>query len=140
MKRTQISGIATALLLTFLLAPMAAAASESKVLATGAFEGRSDHIVSGSVALLSIGDAVLVVLGANFSLDGAPDPKVALGKNGYDPSTLLTALESKDGAQVYQLPKTVRVEEYNEVWIWCEKFDVPLGVASLKAAAPGAAE
>ena len=140
MKRARIGGIAAALLLTLVLAPMTAAASESKVLATGELEGRSDHVVSGSVALLSIGDAVLVVLGANFSLDGAPDPKVALGKDGYDPNTLLTALESNDGAQIFQLPKTVRAEDYNEVWIWCEKFDVPLGVASLEATGSGAAE
>lgn len=133
--RRYVGGLWAALLLVLSMASVAVAAPASKVLATGQFEGRSDHVVTGTVSILRIGDAVLVVLGPDFSLDGAPDPKVALGKDGYDPNTLLTLLESKDGAQVYVLPRSVRVADYNEVWIWCEKFGVPLGVAPLQAPA-----
>ena len=39
--------------------------------------------------------------GPDFSFDGAPDPKVALGADGYDASTLMGALGANTGEQIY---------------------------------------
>ncbi|MEM7643399.1 MAG: DM13 domain-containing protein [Pseudomonadota bacterium] len=94
---------------------------------TGTFEGASNHITTGTA---EIADGQVNLL-ADFTFDGAPDPKVALGRDGYDASTLMGALESDTGAQSYAIPAGINPDDYNEVWIWCEQFNVPLGVAKL---------
>ena len=97
------------------------------------FEGRSNHITSGSVKLVKDGERYIVELGDDFSLDGGPDPRVAFGKDGtYAPDTKLGALLNLTGKQSYAVPPTMDVSGYNEVYIWCEVAGVPLGVASLK--------
>lgn len=93
----------------------------------GTFEGASNHVTTGTAELA--GDQVNLL--ADFTFDGAPDPKVALGKDGYDASTLMGPLTSNTGASSYQVPAGIDTSEYNEVWIWCERFNVPLGVAKL---------
>ena len=75
----------------------------------------------------------VVVLAPDFSFDGAPDPKLGFGKNGYDASTQFSALRSNSGEQSYEIPASVDPEDYTEVWVWCEQYAVPLGVATLKA-------
>jgi hypothetical protein len=123
------------LLVLMAIVPASIGATDGQVLASGEFEGRSDHVVTGGVSIVQTGDSIAVVLGPDFELDGAPDPKVALGKDGYDSDTLLAPLESNEGEQVYELPASIQAGNYNEVWIWCEKFEVPLGVAYLSVPA-----
>ena len=73
-----------------------------------------------------------IVLGDDFSLDGAPDPRGGLGKDGhYDGNTDAGKLGNLTGAQSFTVPAGVDVSDFNEVYIWCEKFSVPLGVATL---------
>ena len=98
----------------------------------GTFKGKSNHITTGGVKVVKEGGKYRIELQGDFSFDGAPDPKVAMGKNGYDKSTLMGKLKSNSGAQVYKVPASINVDEMNEVWIWCEQFNVPLGVAKLK--------
>lgn len=101
--------------------------------AKGTFEGRSNHVTTGSVKLVKDGDRFIVELGDDFSLDGGPDPRVAFGKNGtYDPDSKLGALLHLTGKQQYAVPPTLDVSVYNEVYIWCDVAGVPLGVASIK--------
>ena len=94
----------------------------------GTFSGLSNHVTSGTAELNSDGVQLL----DDFFFDGAPDPKVALGKDGkYDPATLMGLLTSNSGSSQYALPAGINAADYNEVWIWCEQFNVPLGVASV---------
>jgi len=119
-----------------LLAGTFVAQAGSNVTASGTFTGKSDHITTGGVSVLHTESGYVVVLESDFSLDGAPDPKVGFGNNGkLAPGTLIAPLKDKDGLQVYAVPKTVDPSKFNEVYIWCEKFDVPLGVAALKLGA-----
>jgi hypothetical protein len=98
----------------------------------GTFEGRSNHVTTGSVKLVKDGDRYLVELGDDFSLDGGPDPRVAFGKDGtYDPDTKLGALLNLTGKQVYAVPPTLGASKVNEVYSGCEVAGVPLGVAAL---------
>lgn len=94
----------------------------------GTFTGKSNHITTGTA---EIADGKVNLLG-DFTFDGAPDPKIALGKNGYDKKTLMGKLKSNKGASSYVIPAGINPDAYNEVWVWCEKFNVPLGVAKLK--------
>jgi len=116
------------------MAPISASAESSVKSVSGTFTGKSDHITTGGVTIVKTANGgAVVILDSNFSLDGAPDPRVALGKDGkYADETDLGILIKNDGLQVYAIPAHVNVDDYNEVYIWCKKFAVPLGVASVK--------
>ena len=112
-------------------APVAATQASAAV-ASGTFDGRSDHITTGKVSLVKTGSGYALNFAADFSLDGAPDPIVAVG-NGetYDAANKIGALTHKTGTQSYALPASFSPANFSEVYVWCEKFNVPLGVAKL---------
>lgn len=100
---------------------------------SGAFEGGSGHSTAGAVSIIEKDGKYLIHLGDDFVQDGtAPDATVALGQDGYDETTNLGKLRSFTGAQDYELPAGIDPAKFNEVYIWCKKFSVPLGVASIK--------
>lgn len=99
----------------------------------GTFTGANEHVTTGGVQIVKTADGgAVVILDSDFSLDGAPDPRVGLGKDGtYDPASDLGILLHNTGVQVFVVPASVNVDDYNEVYIWCLKFSVSLGAASL---------
>ena len=101
-------------------------------LSKGTFSGRSDHITTGHVTLEKTATGYQLSFAADFSLDGAPDPIVALG-NGetYLAANKIGTLKNKTGRQVYQLPASFTPAQFSQVYVWCEQFSVPLGVAQL---------
>ncbi len=107
-------------------------AQSMTVASSGMFEGRSNHITSGSVKIVEENGRRFVELGDDFSFDNGPDPHVAFGADGvYDPESELGALLEYTGGQRYAISSTKSIDEYNEVYIWCNVAGVPLGVASL---------
>ena len=113
------------------LAPISAVAEETGT--RGSFTGASDHITTGGVQIVKTADGgAVVILDSDFSLDGAPDPRVGFGSDGvYAEATDLGELQNISGLQIYVVPPSVNVDDFNEVYIWCLQFSVPLGVASL---------
>jgi len=112
----KVLGLFAAAMISF--APMTASAGDAH--SSGSFIGKSDHITTGGVKVIKTADGgAVVILDSDFSLD-------------YDDASNLGVLQSINGLQMYRVPATVNVEKYNEVYIWCSKFSVPLGVASLK--------
>ena len=105
--------------------------AETTVIKSGTFEGRSDHVVKGKVSILQTSSGNIVLFEPDFNLDNAPDPKIGFGKNGYDASTLFSKLNSISGTQAYNIPSSIDPSKYSEIWLWCEEFNVPLGVANL---------
>lgn len=99
---------------------------------SGTFSGRSDHVVTGGVTVTSRGGETVVVLDEDFSLDGAPDPKLGFGADGSAPARLFSALRETAGPQFYVLPADVDAEDVEGLYVWCEQFSVPLGYASLR--------
>ena len=97
----------------------------------GSFTGASGHVTTGEVSVVKTDKGYQVVLEDSFNFDGAPDPKLGFGKDGYDASTQFSVLKANSGKQVYELPASFDPSKFNEVWVWCEKFAVPLGVAKL---------
>ena len=107
-------------------------ASAEKSVAQGIFSGRSDHITTGTASLVKTATGYNIVLSGDFELDGAPDPVVAVGNNEtYTVANKLGALKNRTGAQSYELPANITPANFSQVYIWCEKFSVPLGVATL---------
>ena len=127
----RILAITVAVLGVVPIAPLAASAQDH-VLASGAFSGQSGHAASGGVRVVKTGTGIAVVLGPDFKFDGAPDPKLGFGRNGYVESTQFSALRSNSGEQTYEIPAAIDPADYTEVWVWCEKYAVPLGVANLE--------
>ncbi len=123
--------LALAFAAAVLAAPVAASA-EGHVLASGEFRGKSGHAASGGVSVVKTATGTAVVLAPDFKFDGAPDPKLGFGKNGYLKSTQFSALKSNSGEQTYNLPAGIDPADYTEVWVWCEQYSVPLGVATLE--------
>ena len=100
---------------------------------SGTFRGASGHETTGSVTVTEKGDQLIIQLGDNFSLDNAPDAYVSIG-NGLLPVKGGTAglLKNLKGAGTYTIPATAKNKAAKNVIIWCKKFAVPLGVATLK--------
>lgn len=113
-------------------AAAATSAENARVTARGTFAGKSNHITTGHASIARAGNQWVVILEDDFTFDGAPDPHVALGSNGYRKDASLALLSSNAGRQVYAIPASLDVADFNEIWIWCDKFTVPLGVAKLK--------
>ena len=105
--------------------------AEGSVVMTGQFEGRNDHITTGKVSILKTSTGYIARLENNFSLDGAPAPTLGFGKTGSDQATVFTKLNNKDGYQLYAIPATIAPASYDEFYVWCADFNVPLGVAKL---------
>ena len=110
------------------------ASAETQLLASGELSGRSGHQASGTVQLLKSGQGIHVQLADNFRFDGAPAPRLGFGQNGFDHSSRFADLKSNSGRQQYTV--TVKPGQYNEFWIWCDKFDVPIGYAKLMPVEP----
>lgn len=128
--RIRTATFATLLMSLVTLIPSAFAAD---VVTSGTFTGASNHTTTGGVQIVKEGDTLSVILQSDFSLDGAPDPKVGFGRDGkYDSRSQLDALQANRGEQRYAIPADLNIDEYNEIYIWCEAYSVPLGVASLR--------
>ena len=123
------AGLALAIMMSVTAVPKAMA---GEVISSGKFYGQSDHVTTGQVTIEREGDKVFVILGDDFSLDGAPAPTLGFG-NGekFDTKTEFTKLKKLNGRQVYELPKSIALKAYDTFTVWCSKFGVPLGSAKL---------
>ncbi|MDX1710011.1 MAG: DM13 domain-containing protein [Rhodovibrionaceae bacterium] len=99
----------------------------------GSFVGASGHETSGTVSVQEDGGMIVIELHDSFSLDGAPDPYVALG-TGSKPieGGLIEKLRENTGGQRYSAEATDALKNADEVVIWCKRFSVPLGVAKIE--------
>lgn len=118
---------------TALAVALLAFAASPSFAASGSFKGAKGHTTTGSVTVTEQGGKLVIKLGSNFSLDGAPDPYVSLG-NGSRPVKGGTAgvLRRNKGSGTYSVRATKITKAAREVVIWCRKYSVPLGVARLK--------
>jgi hypothetical protein len=105
-------------------------AASGDVVSSGELSGLNSHVTTGSVSFVEVENGYLVKLGEGFSLDGAPDPKLAL-VSGDNAPVILAALESNNGEQTYIVPADVNPADFDTFHIWCEKFSVSLGATEL---------
>ena len=111
------------------IGPMNAAFADG----SGTFSGASNHVTKGSVSVTKNADgSAIVTFSSDFFFDGAPDPQVGFGKNGkFIAASNVGKLKSNTGSQSYKVPASINVDNFNEVYVWCVKYAVPLGVAPL---------
>ena len=120
--------------LTLAMSPMLVKAEDilagGELIKTASFSGQSGHTVSGEVQIIKKGEIHYLVLQDNFKFDGAPDPKIGFSKNDkFSEDTLFSGLNLDEGKQIYRLPFDFNPESYNEVTLWCDKFDAFLAEA-----------
>ena len=119
-----------AILLTALIALPGATASAGE--GSGRFTGVNGHQATGQVTVIRTAEGWEVHLEAGFTFDGAPDPWIGFGRSGsFAPATDFHRLRSNTGAQVYKIPADIDADAYDEVYIWCRRYSVPLGVAQI---------
>jgi hypothetical protein len=113
-------------------AKIEAPAISPNLIAQGQFEGRSDHVTSGKTYIMKTNSGYALVLADDFYLDGAPTPVLGFGNNGeYIKSSQFTKLDKKTGRQTYTLPADFTPSQFNEIYVWCDRFSIPLGVAKI---------
>ena len=120
--------VAILLAMTFSLPAGAAFAGEG----SGSFTGVNGHQATGKVAVVQTADGWELHLKDDFTFDGAPDPWVGFGNAGsFAPATDFYRLRSNSGGQTYKVPADIDPAAYDEVYIWCRRYSVPLGVAQI---------
>ena len=102
------------------------------VLYTGTFKGAGGKKSSGNFEILKKDGKTLIRLKSNFRLSSVPDPKLAFGNGKYKKGTIYAKLKKFKGEQTYVIPSRLNPASFKQVWIWCEKFSVPLAVANIK--------
>lgn len=106
---------------------------EITTIASGTFIGLAGHSMSGTTSLLRRSERYFLRFEDDFIVDNAPDMFVHLGKDGeYDPEARLAKLKGNKGGQNYEVPAEIDVSLYDEVWVWCRFFSVPMGMAELE--------
>jgi hypothetical protein len=113
-------------------APEAPVENEVVTIYDGQFEGVSRYSVSGDALVLNNGTEQRFLRFENFNSSNGPDLKVYLRADNGD-FVNLGNLRGNVGDQNYEIPPDVDLSVFNTVDIWCERFSVGFGVASLAA-------
>lgn len=106
---------------------------QPQIIAKGTFTGLAGHKGEGTATLLKIGEGYYVRFEEDFETTNGPDLFVYLGKDGaYAPEARLASLKGNVGSQNYEIPASIDVRQYDEVWVWCRAFSVPFAKAILQ--------
>jgi hypothetical protein len=105
-----------------------------------------EHETSGTVTVLRLADGSRVLRLENLDTSDGPDLKVWLsdaavvpGRAGwhvFDDGRYLNlgSLKGNHGNQNYPIPADVKLENFRSVVIWCDRFNVSFGAATLTKA------
>ncbi|WP_030708819.1 DM13 domain-containing protein [Streptomyces sp. NRRL F-2580] len=103
-----------------------------------------EHATTGTVKLLRLADGSHVLRVENLDTSNGPALKVWLtdapvieGVDGWHvfddgKHVSLGALKGNKGDQNYPVPTGVNLADYTSLAIWCDRFDVSFGAATLK--------
>lgn len=101
----------------------------------GTFVGQSGHRVAGTAVVVERPEGLLLVL-PELDAENGPDLQLYLSPESggsVDGGVYLEPLKGNQGTQTYELPAGIDLATLSNVVIWCERFSVPFGTASLSA-------
>jgi hypothetical protein len=114
--------------------------AEPVVLATGTFVD-GEHATTGTATILQLPDGSRYLRLENFSTSDGPDVDVALSDQSaggddwgkYDDGRYLPLgdLKGTDGNQNYAIPADAELSGLTSVVIWCDRFNVAFGSATV---------
>lgn len=121
------------------------APSRTRTLASGELISH-EHRTSGSVKVLQLADGTRTLRLENLDTSNGPDLRVWItdapvkegtaGWRVFDDGKFVSLgkLKGNKGDQNYALPAGLDLNRYTSVSIWCDRFDVSFGAASLARA------
>ena len=119
--------------------------ASSTLIASGALVSH-EHETSGTVELVQLPDGRYQIILRELSTSDGPDLRVWMtdqevlaGRDGwkvFDEGRRVEVgrLKGTHGLQVYDVPAGTDVHQFKSVTIWCARFSVSFGAASLSAA------
>jgi hypothetical protein len=116
---------------------MAKAANMAKVLMAGNFV-KAEHPTMGEATVVMKNGKQYLMFDQQFKSDEGPDLYVLLHREampkqyGEEDYVSLGRLQQVNGAQAYEIPAAVKVDEFKSAVIWCKKFNATFGFAMLK--------
>jgi hypothetical protein len=135
MNTTLRAALALTILSTF--APLAANAAPAP-LSSGTFVSGA-HATSGTATIYKLDDGTRVLRLTNLNTSNGPAVHVILADHAItgndvrdDKSVDLGDLKGNTGNQNYAIPANVNLDDVKAVALYCERFNVNFGAASLK--------
>jgi hypothetical protein len=136
------SGIALAMLISFMGFEYASAQEKAQAVEAGMFHGKV-HKTSGRATIFKENSGQLVLRLTNFKTSNGPDVHVVLiaAKDADDDANFLKssteklelgALKGNEGDQNYTIPVGTDLDKFQTVSIYCERFNANFGAAPLK--------
>src|ERR1700733_5566425 len=136
------TGIALALLVSFMGLEQASAQENTQALKAGTFHGKV-HKTSGRATIYKEADGQLVLRLTNFKTSNGPDVHVVLiaAKDADDDANFLKsstdklelgAIKGNEGDQNYNIPAGTDLKKFQTVSIYCERFNANFGAAPLE--------
>lgn len=122
--------------------PTAQAAATTTAIASGMFHDGA-HKTSGNAAIYLSQDGKRILRLSEFETSNGPDVQVYLVKaNGSKPEAAVKkgdfvnvgALKGNIGDQNYDIASNVNLANFDRVTVWCRRFRVNFGTATLKSA------
>ncbi len=116
------------------------AAKSKSLISSGSFvTTEQDHPTNGKAKIVKVNGKRYLEFSKGFTTARGPKVRVVLHRNSTVPVNLqqkdyvtLAALQRFDGAQRYQIPDNLNLDDFKSVAIWCEQFNVTFGYASLQ--------
>ena len=106
---------------------------QKETIASGTFAGMDGHSAEGDVQLFKSASTYYLKFLDDFTIEDGPDLYVYMGKNGnYSPGTLISTLGQNSGSRTYEIPSSISIQQYSEVWIWSRLQDTAYARALLK--------
>jgi hypothetical protein len=104
------------------------------VLSSGTFSG-IDHTAEGRARIVRLANGDVRLVFTEFDVERAPDLRVYLAEDevtgDIGPYKEIDKLKGNVGDQFYKLPKSIDLDRYRHVVIWCKAFDVGVAQAPL---------
>lgn len=98
---------------------------------SGILHGAAGHMAAGTATLSTDMKGTVLTL-SDIRVDKVPDGRVYLAKGGdHRQGIELGKLTQFSGSVSFALPETADPADFDQVVIWCEKFNVEIGRASL---------
>lgn len=122
-------------------APAPTAGADAVMLSSGSFQGLA-HETRGVAAIYRLAGGKRILRLAEFETSNGPDVRVYLvaAPDAGDSETVrrggfidLGSMKGNRGNQNYDVPENADLDKYRSVSVWCRRFGVNFGAASLKS-------
>jgi hypothetical protein len=98
---------------------------------------KAEHTTTGSVKIVEEKGKKYLELDNAFKTDSGPDLYVILYRNSASPTSgfkekdyvSVSKLKKISGSQRYEIPATVKLEDFSGTAVWCRKFNATFGYA-----------